>query len=138
MQKSKLGIATGFVAALMCFMALFGGYLPVILLVGYVLIVEDNLWLKRTGVKVVVLMLMFSFAYLVLNLVPDLVGMIYNITNIIDADLNLSVLTNISYFLSGALEIGEKVIFIIFGVKALNQGTLYIPFVDNMVSKYMN
>ena len=67
MQKTKLGIPFGLLAAGIYFGALFGGYLVVILLTAYVLLVEDDEWLRRSSVKAVILMIMFSLIDIILG-----------------------------------------------------------------------
>lgn len=52
MQKTKLGISVGLLGAIIYFTSLFGSsYLIAILLCGYILLVEDNPWLRKTSVK---------------------------------------------------------------------------------------
>ena len=82
MQKTKLGISVGLLAAIVYFLGLFSGYVATIVLVGYILIVEDNAWLKKTSVKAVVLMLGFSLVYSVLGLIPGLISFINSLVNI--------------------------------------------------------
>ena len=47
MQKTKLGITIAMFAAAIYVVALVGGYVPAILLGGYVLLREENEWLKK-------------------------------------------------------------------------------------------
>ena len=47
MEKSKLGIPVTLLAAAAALLGLYGGYVAVIVLVGYVLLVEENEWLKH-------------------------------------------------------------------------------------------
>ena len=139
MQKSKLGISVGLLGALICFSALFGGYLATIVLAGYVLLAEENQWLKRTGVKAVILMVLFSLASALIGFIPDTFGLINDVVLIFSDDpVSLQIVSRIVELLSDILYFAEKVIFIIFGIKALGQKPLYIPVVDNFVSKYMN
>ena len=51
MEKTKLGISVGLFGAIIFAVALFGGYIPSILLVGYVLLMETNEWLRKSAVK---------------------------------------------------------------------------------------
>lgn len=54
-MKTKLGISVGLLGTMVYFAALFGGYTPVILLAGYVLLFEENEWLKKAAIKAVAL-----------------------------------------------------------------------------------
>ena len=53
MQKTKLGITIAMFAAAIYVVALGGGYVPAILLGGYVLLREENEWLKWNAVRAV-------------------------------------------------------------------------------------
>lgn len=72
MQKTKLGITISGLAAAIYLTCLFGGYIPAIILTGYVLMVEENEWLRRNAVKAIVLMMIFSVFIYGINLIPIL------------------------------------------------------------------
>ena len=61
MQGTKLGISVGMLGAAIYFTGLFSGYIVPVLLVGYVLMFEENGWLRRSAVKAISLMVFFSF-----------------------------------------------------------------------------
>ena len=71
-MKSKLGLSVGALGALVFFAALFGGYVGVLLVAGYIVLVEDNEWLRRSAVKAVFTLVFFSVLITVINLIPDL------------------------------------------------------------------
>ena len=54
MQKTRLGISVGMLGAAVYLTGLFSGYLVAILMAGYVLLCEENGWLKRSVIKAVV------------------------------------------------------------------------------------
>ena len=51
----------GMLGAAIYLTGLFSGYLVAVLIAGYVLLFEENGWLKRSAVKAVSLMVFFSF-----------------------------------------------------------------------------
>ena len=53
MNKTKLGITTGLLAALAYFTGCFSGYLLLFLVAGYVLLKEEDEWLRKNVVKAV-------------------------------------------------------------------------------------
>ena len=106
MQKTRLGISVGLLGAAIYFMGLFSGYLLAVLLAGYVLLFEENSWLRKNAVKAMSVMAVFS------------------LSNLISAAV-------------AALNIIEKLLIIGLGVKALTQGTIAVPVVDNLINKYM-
>ena len=60
MQKTRLGITVGLMGALTYFIALFGGYLAMIIVAGYILLFESNEWLKKAAVKAAVITIGFA------------------------------------------------------------------------------
>ena len=78
MQKTRLGISVPLLAAAICFAAVFGGYVASIILVGYVLLREEDQWLRKTGVKAVAVMMLFSFISTIVGFVTDVVTIINN------------------------------------------------------------
>ena len=60
MQRTKIGISAGLLGAEIYFTGLFSGYLIPIILTFYVLWFEENGWLRRTAVKAVSVMILFS------------------------------------------------------------------------------
>ena len=78
MQKTRLGISVGLIGSAMFFMGLFSGYFVVTLLAGYVLLFEQNAWLKRSAVKALSLMVFFSLLVTLLNLIPDVFDVVNN------------------------------------------------------------
>lgn len=74
MQKTKLGITISGLAAAIYLTCLFGGYIPAIILTGYVLMVEENEWLRRNAVKAIVLMMIFSVFIYGINLIPNVIN----------------------------------------------------------------
>ena len=62
MQKTRLGISVGLLGAATYFAGLFSGLLAALLLAGYVLMFEENEWLRRSVVKAITLTILFQFA----------------------------------------------------------------------------
>lgn len=138
MKKTKLGITVGALGAITYLAGFFSGYLVVIILAGYVLLFEENAWLKRSVVKAIVLMAFFSVLVAVLNLMPDIIGFIGNIALVFNGHFVLAKVNQIITMLVSGINVVEKVLFLGLGFKALSQGTIVIPFIDTKVSKYMD
>ena len=94
-MKAKLGISVGLLGAAVYFSALFGGYIPVFLLVGYVLLFEENEWLKKSAVKAAVLMVSISVLLAVIGLIPDLLSWINTLVAVFKGSFNYGVLSTI-------------------------------------------
>ena len=137
MQKTKISVSVGLLGAMIYFMALFGGYLVTLLLVGYVLLFEENEWLRKSAVKAMALMVVFSLAFTVMNLIPNVIGVFDNIVAIFGGSFHIGFLSSLIYAITGALDILEKLLFVGLGLTALTQGTISVPVVDGLINKYI-
>lgn len=137
MQKTRMGIAVGLLGSLICFMGLFGGFVITVFLAGYVLLFEENGWLRRSAVKVVALMVFFALLSTVINLIPNIISLLDNVFIVFGGRFSMSPVTNIVAVIISAINIIEKILFIGLGLKALNQGTVIIPVIDRLINKYM-
>lgn len=138
MQKTKLGISVGLFGALLYLCGLFGGYIITILLAAYALLMEENLWLKRTSAKVVALMVGFSVIYTLIGLIPDLMGIINSVCRIFGGSFSIAVISNIISFIQNVISLAETVIFLLLGLKAVKMTTIRIPVIDNLLNKHFN
>ena len=137
MQKTRLGVGVGLVAAAMYFIGLSGGYLAAIVLAGYVLLFEEDEWLKKTAVKMVSLMVLFSVLTGIINLVPDVMDCLSNFIKGFYGFLVIGVLSRTTTLAVIILDIIRTILFIVLGFMALHQKTMAIPLIDKMINKYM-
>ena len=98
---------------------------------------EENEWLRRSTVKAVALLMVFSFFTTAANLVPNVIGFIDNVASIFGGSFKITVLSDLIKAIVAALNIIQKILLLSLGIKALNQGTRPIPIVDNLINKYM-
>lgn len=138
MMKTKLGMTVGMMGAIMFFVCLTGNYVAALLLAGYILLGEENIWLKKTAVKAVVLMIAISLLSAVIGLVTDLTGVISNFQWLGDEIPESIKLNYFIHAVQGIITIGEKVLFILLGLFAFSQGTIKLPVVDSLINKYMD
>lgn len=137
MQRTRLGISVGMLGAAIYLMGLFSGYLVAVLLTGYVLLFEENAWLKRSAVKAVSLMAFFSFITVLVNLIPNAMSCISYIASMFGGNFHASFISDLVSAVTSIIDIIEKLLFIALGLKALNQGTIAVPVVDKLINKYM-
>lgn len=138
MQKTKLGISVGLVGAGIYFLGLFSGYLAALILVGYVLLVEENMWLRRTSLKVIALMISFSVLYEGIGLIPSLISWISTAGSMFGAYISMSFISNLITLVRGILNMTETILFLVLGFKSLTQGSIHIPVVDDFLNKYLD
>ncbi|MCR5609678.1 MAG: hypothetical protein K6G26_11515 [Lachnospiraceae bacterium] len=138
MEKTKLGITVGALGAITCFSGLFAGYLVTIVLAGYVLLFEEDAWLKRTCVKAVATLAFFSVILELIGLVPEAFSFLYDVASVFDGVVSFGKLNQIISVLTSAIGIIKTIVFLALGFKALKKQTVIIPAVDTLVSKIMD
>lgn len=137
MKSTKLGIPVGLLGAAIYFISLFGGYAAAVLLVGYVLLFEENEWLKKSSVKAVALMVCFSLISALVNLLPDAMDFLSQFAGIFGGSFCITFIYHLATAADTALKIAKKLLFIGLGIKALNQGTISVPVADKFIGKFM-
>lgn len=135
MQKSNFGISIGVVGAAAYLLSLFGGYIPTLLLVGYVMLFEPNQWLKRTALKAAVLTFMFSVLYALIGLLPDVLVTLNSFFGLFDGHLSVPFIGELCNALNNIANLGETCLLLALAFKALQMKTIVISFVDNFVGK---
>ena len=137
MQKTKLGISVGLLAAAVFFACLFGGFTVTVIMAGYILLFEENEWLKKSAVKGVALMFGISILSTLIHFIPDAIDFVDDIFNLFESYFTIEIISKIIYIFDDIIFIAEKVLFILLGFKALKQGTINIPVIDPLINKYM-
>ena len=136
-MKAKLGVSVGLLGAGIYLAAIFGGLTPVILMAGYVLLFEENEWLKKSAVQAIAIVLTFAFLVTLINLIPDLLRWIATLVSVFKGTFNYNVVSSIISVITQAIEIIRTCLFLLLGAKALTQGTVAVPVVDKLINKYM-
>jgi len=89
MQKTKLGVSVGLLGAAVYFSAAFGGYVAMFLVAGYVLLFEENEWLKKAAVKAVALMIAVGVLNTAIGLIPDVLNWLSSFLSIFDTYISV-------------------------------------------------
>ena len=138
MQKTKLGISVGLLGAALYFLGLFSGYLATILLAGYVLLCENDEWLKKAAVKAISILMLFSLVSAVIGLIPNAINFVDSICSLFGGDFYISFISNLINVITTALNILQKLLLLGLGLKALKQESFNVPVIDNFINKYFN
>lgn len=138
MKSAKLGISVGLIGAIIYFSSAFGGYLIALLLCGYVLLAEDNPWLRKTSVKSVLLLVSFSLISVILSIIPEIWGAITSLLMAFNKYPSSSFISGFNSAINSVISIARSGMFVILGLKAFNQGTIRLPIIDALIDKYMD
>lgn len=145
MYKTKLGLSNCMVAGIIFLLALITTFYsasiifawPFVLLVAYVLLKEDDLWLKASAIKAVLVVLLFI-------LVPVLFSFVNNFIEFINFFLRIANATpisdgwNIIGFFEMIFDIIEKIFLLILSFLAFKGKTVKLPIIDNMIRKHLS
>lgn len=137
MNRTKLGISVAMLAAATYFVCLFGGYVISIIMIGYILIFEDDSWLKWSAVRAGTLMIVFSVVSAIVYFVPNVFTVLSKFLDIIGTYQQFQVITNFTSLFDSIITIIEKYFFLVLGIKAIKHTTITIPVVDDLIDKYM-
>jgi uncharacterized membrane protein len=122
--------------AILCAIGLFGGYFITIAAVAYVLLREENMWLRKTAIKVLVLTFAFPLLHTIIGFLPDLVKFINDVMYLFDDYFKVEKLSAIVTVLKDVVNIAEYVVFVLFGVLSFSQRTIRLPLVDKLIDKH--
>ena len=136
MQKTRLGISAGLLGAALYFVGLLG-IIPVVLLAGYVLLFEDNEWLKRTAVKAVAIFAFFAILLAFVTLVDNSRWLISNIGGIFNRPVNMARIGSAISATRNIITVLRDLFVLLLGFAALKQGTVRLGAVDNTINKHL-
>ncbi len=137
-MKTKLGVSVGLMGAAAYLLGLFSGYTVQVLLVGYVLLCEENEWLRKTVVKALLVCLAFSGLDLVIGFIPDTFSLINQVCVLFDGSFRVEILSQLISLILSILNIAEKVLLLLLGLKALRQGTIQLGKLDQFANTHTN
>lgn len=132
MEKTKLGLPVALMAVLMCLGGWIGGYVVAFVMAGYILIAEEDKFLKSVAVKTVMLMLAFSIASVVIYFIPNVINIIESFISIFTIYFNIEIIDRVFDFFNSILSVVKTVVFVLFAFASYNKRTIKVPFVDNL------
>lgn len=136
MEKTKLGITVGLMGAAIYFMGLIS-IVPMILLAGYVLLLENNEWLKKAAVKAVAIYVVFAIIPILLGLVGNVFGILNIVVGWLPGTFRFEVIGSIDYLLMSAVDLVRTLVFLVCGFTAMSQGSIKVGLIDKIVNKNM-
>jgi len=135
-MKTKLGISVELFGAALYFTGLIS-IVPLVLMAGYVLIVESDEWLKKTAVKAVGVVIFFAILSSVVGLVSSSTSLLSDIVSLFRGTLNLGMLGRFLSICQKAISLVQALILLLLGFMALKQGDIKLGSVDKVIEKGM-
>ena len=136
-MKTKMGLSAGAYAFFTFIIALFGGLVPLVIAVGYVLIAESNEWLRATAAKALFLVICFTLLDYFLDFFPDLFVMFNSWARVFEGEVPHGKLDQIMNALGSMLSLFKHIFFLILAFMALGMKTIRIGFIDGFVEKHL-
>lgn len=134
MQKTKLGISVNLMAALVYLATLISGSILVaVILTGYILLMESDLWLRRSAVKAVTLFIGIGLLVEIAFLVPDFLAWLDTMLQIFDEDLSYGKISTIITFITKGLLFIRTVLMIALAFKVFKHQDMAVAKVDKIV-----
>lgn len=137
MLKTKLGISIALVGAAMYFLGAIS-FIPAVLLAGYVLIAEENEWVKRQAAKMVGVVVLFSLLSIAVGWIDDVVGVLNIIVRWFNSDVYLSVPANLTSLCRYIISMAKEVLLLVMGFKALGMKNVKLGLIDKPLDKFMS
>lgn len=132
-MKSNLGISVGFLAALVFISGLLNYYLAVMLLVAYILIKEDNAWLRKTAVQGLVVLLAFNVIPVFIDILPKIVNIFADFFSIFEVDIRPYRLITFFSVIKSIISLIEIPVYLGLAFFAFKEKDIKIPVPGNMV-----
>jgi len=135
-MKTKLGISPELLGAALYFTGLIS-IIPLVVMAGYVLIVEENEWLKKTAVKAVGVVIFFAILSSVVGLVSNSTSLLSDFVSLFRGTLSLGWLNRILSICRTAISLVQALLLLLLGFMALKQGDIKLGSVDKVIEKGM-
>ena len=136
MENTKLGLPVGLLIALAFLLCLFGGYLPALLLVGYVFLREESETLKKGVLKAFALMIAFDLLLFAVNLIPSVVTLPKGLLSGFGLGFLFNVVDGFFDFIVSVVSLAERVIFVVYALLSWKKGAApKLPLIDKLIDK---
>ncbi|MCC2126151.1 hypothetical protein [Hominiventricola filiformis] len=136
MNKIKLGVSAGLTGAILYFLGAIS-IIPAVILAGYILLKEENDWLKYQAVKMVMIVVIFGAINIGLNCIDDIFAIFNQVIGIFAKNVHIAVPLGLTGILSTVCSLLRNIVLIWSGINALNFKTVYVASIDELVSKNM-
>ncbi len=138
-MKTKLGISMAMFAGLTYILGYVSGYSILILIMGYVFICESEHALKKTVLRAMLLLVVFSVVSALVNLLPNLISVMDAFMGIFGhaGDIYIPFISNVVRFIDVVLSVMKKIIFLFMAGASFLDKDVKIPGLDGFIEKHL-
>lgn len=138
MLKTKLGVSIALVGAAMYFLGAIS-FTPAILLAGFVLIMEQNDWVRRQAAKMIAVVVFFGALSIMVGWLDDICSILNIIVHWFDKTANyLYIPANLTSLCQYIITMVKEILLIVMGFMALNMKGIRIGIIDKLLDKFMS
>lgn len=136
MQKTKLGISVGLMGAALYFSGLIST-IVLFLLAGYVLLFEENEWLRKAAVKAAAIVVGFGLIFVLIGTLNNVFDFFNVFIGWTGTSFRLGYPLGLDELLKSACSFIENVLLLLLGFSALSMGSIKVNFFDRIINKHM-
>lgn len=136
MLKTKLGISIALVGAAMYFLGAVS-FIPAMLLAGYVLIAEQNDWLRRQAAKMIGVVIVFGLLSIAVGWLDDIASVLNIIVNWFDDGVYIRIPANLTSLCQYVISLAKEIFLLVMGFMALGMKGVKLGVVDKQLDKFM-
>lgn len=136
MLKTKLGISIALVGAAMYFLGAVS-FIPAMLLAGYVLIAEQNDWLRRQAAKMIGVVVVFGLLSIAVGWLDDIASVLNIIVNWFDDGVYIRIPANLTSLCQYVISLAKEIFLLVMGFMALGMKGVKLGVVDKQLDKFM-
>lgn len=125
----------GIMAAIMYMTGLFGGYFPALLVAGFIMLCEEENFIRRAALKTLLILFACSIANVLIRLIPDIVGIFQSMLAIFHVNFGSAFLDNVSSVFSQSLNLAKTAVLILLAVLAFFGKSIDFPFLNKLADK---
>ncbi len=137
MLKTKLGISIALVGAAMYFLGAVC-FIPAALLAGYVLIAEQNEWVRKQAAKMIGIVVFFGILSIFVSWFDDIASILNMIVHWFEKDAKkLSIPADLTDFCQYVITFVKEILLIVMGFMALKMKGIGFGVIDKLLDKFM-
>lgn len=138
MLKSKMGVPIALLGAATFFLGALS-LTPTVLLIGYILIREENEWLRNVAIKASGVIIFFGLISVGFNCINEILQVLNVIVQRIDSSATtIAIPFDINSLLKNLLAFIENIVFVVIGFKALSMKTVKFGPIEKILNKYIS
>lgn len=133
MEKTKLGLRVPVMGALAFVLFHFGGYVAGLIYLGYVLLFEADLELKKTALTALLAAIAFSVVNVVIGLLPDVLNVIESLLAIFTLNVHISFVDKVANLFYNILNVVKPVVMLGLAVMAWSNKPVKLAVLDKLM-----